>query len=55
MKNRALRILKLADRFLEKHGVMSIRDWDNIILKVEDENFEEIKKELRGGEKHGTQ
>lgn len=40
MKNRALRILKLADRFLEKHGVMSVRDWNEIILKVEKENFE---------------
>jgi len=55
MKNRALRILKLTDRFLEKHGVMSIRDWEKIILKVKNENFEEIKKELKGGEKHGTQ
>jgi len=52
--NRSERLLELIDEFLEEYRVMTIADWDNIILEVEKENFEEIKKELRGGEKNGT-
>jgi len=54
VKNRALRILKLADKFLEKHGVMSIGDWNEIILKAEKDNREEVKKKLEGDGENGT-
>ena len=47
--DRERKILELTETFLEEYRVMTIADWDNIILEVEKENFEEIKKELGGG------
>lgn len=51
--SRALKILKTVDTFLEKHKLITLLEWNAILLKASEEDANIIEK-VKGGETSGT-